>query len=270
MVSNKLIVGLSVFNRTLAVYCFVLISSLFSLLFPAGLWAEEPTAQQKIPFLTYHVAEPFIVNTQARLGLTYELADVLSDRSEGRYKFEVFRLPRLELNERLKQDPIVVIPWVNPAWFGDINQTKYLWTEGYQEDSNSIISSPNNPIEYRGPASLEGLTVAGQEGAKWVGLESLIKDGRMIRVTTSNYWDTMRMVYFEKVDAGLLPTPIAKYLLAKKKLAGRIHFSTEPHSRFQRHLLTKGDDELYAFLKSQIPFLRNSKEWKSIMARYGQ
>ncbi|MEH6631542.1 MAG: transporter substrate-binding domain-containing protein [Halopseudomonas aestusnigri] len=275
---NKPTFGKSVLSRTLFAFSFglisplisVLFSALFSALFSSGVSAQEPGSPQVIPFLTYHIGEPFIVNTETRLGLTYELADALSKRSDGRFIFEVTPLPRLELNKRLIQDPKVVIPWVNPAWFGDINQTKYLWTKGYMEDSNSIISSPTNPIEYSGPPSLKGLTVAGQEGAKWVGLDTLVEDGRIKRVNTINYWETMRMVYFEKVDAGLLPTPIAKYLLAKRKLAGQIHFSSEPHSQFLRHLLTKGDEEVHAYLKSQIPYLQNSREWKSIMARYGQ
>ncbi len=267
----KLIYDRTGFLSVLCAYALVLISSLFA----SDIRAEEPPTQQPaiqqtIPFLTYHIGEPFIVNTDARLGLTYELADVLSKRSDGRYKFEVTQLPRLELNNRLRQDPKVVIPWVNPTWFGDTNQTKYFWTKGYMEDSNSIISSPTDPIEYTGPSSLKGLTVAGQEGAKWVGLDPLVEDGSITRVDTTNYWETMRMVFFEKVDAALLPTPIAKYLLAKRKLAGRIHFSSEPHSQFLRHLLTKGDEKIHAYLKSQIPYLQNSREWKSIMARYGQ
>ena len=272
----KLIYNRTGFLSALCAYALVLISPLI----PSDVRADEPIApkpailqastQQTIPFLTYHVGEPFIVNTDTRLGLTYELADVLSKRSEGRYKFEVTPLPRLELNKQLSQTSNVVIPWVNPAWFGDINQTKYLWTKGYMKDSNSVISSPTNPIEYSGPNSLKGLTVSGQEGAKWVGLDPLVEDGSIKRVDTTNYWETMRMVFFEKVDAGLLPTPIAKYLLAKRKLAGRIHFSSEPHSQFLRHLLTKGDEKIHTYLKSQIPYLQNSREWKSIMARYGQ
>ena len=78
------------------------------------------------------------------------------------------------------------------------------------------------------------------------------------------------MVFVGKVDAGIMPTPIAKYLLAKRKLAGRIHFSSDPHSRFQRHFLTKGDADLHAYLQSQIAYLKNSKEWRSIMTQYGQ
>ena len=90
---------------TLGVYSFVLISSLIStlisLMISSSLRAQEPVSQQTIPFLTYHIGEPFIVNAQARLGLTYELADLLSKRSDGRYVFEVKPLLRLKLNERL-------------------------------------------------------------------------------------------------------------------------------------------------------------------------
>ena len=61
---------------------------------------------------------------------------------------------------------VLVVPWVNPSWFGDVQQTRYLWTDGYKQDSNIVLSPIDNPVEYQGPESLTGKSISVLLGAR--------------------------------------------------------------------------------------------------------
>ena len=42
-----------------------------------------------------------------------------------------------------------LVPWTCAAWHGDPNETKFQWTSGYFNDSNSIISLAKNGVLIR-------------------------------------------------------------------------------------------------------------------------
>ncbi|MEH6631788.1 MAG: transporter substrate-binding domain-containing protein [Halopseudomonas aestusnigri] len=222
-----------------------------------------------IRFITYHISEPFIIDTEAQLGLTYELARYLTKKSEGRFQFHVETFSRPELNEQIAREGDVVVPWVNPVWFRDVNQEKYLWTSGYFEDSNSFVSSRINPIEYNGPKSLEGLILAGLRGGRWVGLEEPINSGMIIRKDMDSYWQATRAVVVNKVDVAIIPTSVARHFLIRHGLTYKLHFAAKKHSRYQRHLLIKNNHTLHKYLQAQILLLKNSQEWKAILSQFG-
>ncbi len=231
----------------------------------------SPTAisAENIPFITYHNAPPFIVDNDARIGLTYDLADMLSEQSEGRFNFVVDALPRMRLNSMLERSPSLVVPWVNPRWFKDAKMERYLWTSGYMPDSNAIISSAIRPIEYTGPLSLIGKSLSGVLGGRWVGIDALVKDGQIKRINTSSYLSAMRMVLLGRTEATIIPSPVAKYLISHENLSGYFHFSARPHSNYFRHFLVKGRPDIQRFLETQVAILREDPRWKATMASYG-
>ncbi len=161
-------------------------------------------ASEQVAFMSYHAGAPFIVDEEAQLGLTYDLAELLSRNSDGRYQFQVTIWPRNRLNDILNRGEEVVVPWTQPVWFKDPQRERYLWTDGYFPGRNAIISSVSRPIDYAGPTSLQGLTLAGLRGGRWPQFEQLIKQGKIERVDTSNYLAAMQMVALGRADAALV------------------------------------------------------------------
>ena len=231
--------------------------------------ATQAQSEEAIPFQTYHSAPPFVVEEKSRLGLTYDLADILSEKSEGRFRFVVSKWPRKRLNRNLENMEVLVVPWVNPSWFGDAKQTRYLWSDGYMQDSNIVLSPIDNPVEYHGPESLIGKSISVLLGARLAGIDDLIEQGKIRRETTSNFDSILRMVLYGRVDATILPSPIAKYFIAKTKSQGRFYISDQPHRKYWRHFLVKGRSDIREFLQELVPFLLHDPQWKAAKAKYG-
>ncbi|RDE19837.1 amino acid ABC transporter substrate-binding protein [Motiliproteus coralliicola] len=227
------------------------------------------SSAERIPLVTYHIAPPFIVDRDARIGLTYDLAEFLTERSEGRFHFVVEGLPRMRVNSRLEKSSPLVVPWVNPHWFKDPTMERYLWTSGYLPDNNAVLSSVIKPIEYTGPDSLIGKSLSGVLGGRWVGVDPLIEQGKIKRVDTSSYLSTLRMVLHGRVDATIIPSPVAKYLISQERFSGYFHFSARPHTEYLRHFLVKERPDVRRFLEAQVPILRDDPRWKASMASYG-
>lgn len=240
-------------------------------LFGLFLWSIPTLAlsEETIPFLTYHIAPPFIVDEDSRDGLTYDLAEILSEKSAGRYRFVVESLPRKRLNLQLENMEMLVIPWVNPKWFGDHEMKRYLWSDGYLSDNNALLSSSQNPIEYDGPKSLFGKSIATIRGAKLVGIDEFVESGAIRRDDAHDFLAAMRMVLLGRVDVSIIPYPFAKYYVARETFSGTFHFSVQPHGQYMRHFLVKGRSDVREYLQVMVPFLLNDPQWQGVMTSYG-
>lgn len=241
----------------------------------AGIFSATAGASpETIRFLTYHNSPPFIVDKELKLGATFELADYLTQSSNGKYVFQTHVLPRKRLDKEISIECRCVIPWVNPLWFGDKNLEKYNWTTDYMVGSNAVVSSIHKRFEYAGPESLFGKITSTLRGTVWVGLGKHIEEGRIAHIEVDSFLSSLKLVQAGRADVSLIPTSMARYLVAENKLAGFFHFSTNPHQIFQRHFLiansnSQKDKELQNYIQSLMPYLKTSPEWKARMARYG-
>ncbi|MCW8915281.1 MAG: transporter substrate-binding domain-containing protein [Magnetovibrio sp.] len=224
---------------------------------------------QEVPFLTYHNAPPFIVDADKQEGLTYDLARLLSDRSNGKYQFVVSLLPRKRLNIFIEKLNTCVVPWVNPAWFQDKKMNKYSWTDGFMKDSNSVISHAAKPVEYSDPESLVGMNVIGLQGGQLVNLTELIKTKKIKKVEVRSYFQALKMIAAKRGDAAIIPTSAAKHLIFQHRMKNTFHFSSTRHTQYERRFLVRGDPGILIFLQKQISFLKTSPAWQAKFAKYG-
>ena len=210
----------------------------------------SPLQAETIHIYSYHNHPPFV--TGKGKGLTYELADILRREAGGEYSFEVKILPRPRLNTRIKhwisgqcqQQKCTdnwLIPWVNPKWgFIKGPRDNYLWHELFY-DSSSVLSHTDNPIDYQGPASLIGKTIAGMRGHRYIGVDKLVAEGEIRRVDGNKERDNLMKVLMQRVDATLLPTSSANYFLRNdqsiKPSADKIILSDVKQQTFYRYIM---------------------------------
>ena len=130
-----------------------------------ALLATSLFSKEEVNVYTYHNHAPFIVDKNK--GMTYDLVDKLNKNSDGQYIFKVKVIPRSRLNYILK--PWInkkcetkkcsnnwIVLWVNHKWgFGSDSLENFSWTP-LLNDSNAIISSNENKIEYTKPEDLVG------------------------------------------------------------------------------------------------------------------
>jgi polar amino acid transport system substrate-binding protein len=181
-------------------------------------WAAE-----KIDLYTYHNDPPFVIDMTNHMGLTYDLARLLTVRSNGKYHFEVKPVPRKRLNAILATGHKMVVPWVNPVWFKDVDQKKYQWSAGYIEGRNELLSRPSKPFEYSGPKSLIGKTIVAQAGGRLKDIDPLVNQGMILRENARNYASAMQMVLSSRAEVAFIPSKIALYNMRQNQTGSFYH-----------------------------------------------
>lgn len=234
-------------------------------LVPAALKATEV---EKIAILTYHTHPPFI--TGARQGLTYDLAIYLSERSGGRYRFEIREMSRPAVDKALTLPRIALVPWVHPAWFHDVTESKYLWsTQGLMDDSTSFISRQAKKIIYEGPASLAHLTIGGLRGHVYDDIDTYVQHTHTIRrVDADQHLENFQKLINGRIDLALVPESAALYLLKREHLAETLFVSAKPERYVRRFLVTQQRHDIMTYIDATLADPAGRHAWDMILTRY--
>ncbi len=217
---------------------------------------------QEINVYTYHNHAPFI--TDKKVGISYDLIKHLNNTAQGEYIFKLKVLPRSRLNYTLK--PWInkecgvtkecasnwMVLWVNPKWgFGKDSLSNFSWTSLF-EDSNAIIYSKDNKINYIEPTSLIGKKLAGISGHKYVGIDDLVKENKIKRINGNNEKLNLEKVLSNRVDVTLLPNSSFNYYLKSDDNLKKLEKSKIAHQRYMRNIMTTSKNtQLIKFLNKQ-------------------
>lgn len=218
-------------------------------------------AAKDINVYTYHNHAPFIIDKKT--GLSYDLVKFLNNNSNGAFNFKLKIVPRSRLNYNLKpwiQKECGIIKdcnsnwlvlWVNHKWgFGKDALTNFSWTKLF-EDSNAIIYSKIRKINYNNPKSLVGKKLAGIAGHRYVGIDELVKEGKIIRIDGNSEELNLQKVLSNRVDVTLLPTSSFNYYLNTNKDLKSLEKAKVSHQIYMRNIMTTTQNvELISFLQS--------------------
>lgn len=219
---------------------------------------------QSVTLTSYHKFPPFI--TGEGTGLTHDLAAYLSSRSE-RYRFTVDILPRNRVDLLLADGPAIV-PWVSPTWFGADAETRFDWSDSVLEDGSVYVWHQENQNTFGAPDDLVGHQLIGVRGYKYVGVDTLVAEGRVNRMDVATERQLMQMILFERADVGIAPASGTFFLIQQENW--RQEFRTAPHHKFQRRILMKtADTALQDFIKREVQALSTSAPWREILGKYG-
>jgi polar amino acid transport system substrate-binding protein len=226
-----------------------------------------PAMAADVPMLTYHEFPPYV--SDAKAGLTFELADYLTRKSGGAYTFVVAVMPRKRLDGEIEGGKPAVVPWVNPAWFGDKDKTKYQWSIALVQDANAVVSPAAKPVTYSGPDALAGLKLGGVSGHKYGGVDALVEAGKVIREDANSELLNLKKVAAGRVDVTVMADSGARFMAKRENLTAQLFFSPTPHSQYDRHLMVAGGDaKLAEFVKKTVDGMASDAEWKAIAAKY--
>lgn len=218
-------------------------------------------AQKEITVYTYHKHAPFIVDYN--YGLTYEVIDSLNANAKGKYLFKLKTVPRSRLNYILKPwinkqcittkecNKDWIILWVNQKWgFGKDSKTNFLWTP-LLDDSNVIVSSSESKVEYESPSSLIGKSLIGVSGHKYVGIDDLVKEGKIKRINGVSEVENLHVIQAKRADVTLLPYSAYKYYINQNKEFDKLYVANTPHQKYMRNIMTNiKNKELNEYLNS--------------------
>lgn len=256
-------------NRSLYLYNSVVKSAAIVLLFMNMILIPIARAES-VPVWTYHTAPPYVVDQESESGLTYDFADLLTARSNGKYEFEVEVLPRPRVDAHLSNKDQGVVFWVNNKWFKDPEKSKYLWSSAIISGSASVISPKSNPVEYERPESLLGKELAIVRGRRYVGVDELVEQGLISRKQVNSEESLVRFISGDRAEVSILAQSSASYYVNKLGLEEKVHFSTKPHSQFDRYVLVAPTMEhVLDFIESTAKGLDRDVQWEEILKKYG-
>ncbi len=227
-------------------------------------------AAERVDVLEYYTAPPFVIDRHYELGLSYDLARLLTEMSEGRYNFIVDVIPRPRLDQRLTARKPGVVFWANPKWFGDAEKTRYQWTGVLLRDSNSVISPRSNPIEYTGAESLVGKDLVGIRGYYYTEVDPFVESGMINRVDVNSEEAAVKFVANGRADVTMFSETSARYFAKKFQLENFVHFSLKNHSDFERFILVQPFmPEVFDYVNSVVSTLPENEKWQEIISGYG-
>lgn len=229
-----------------------------------------PATSKPVNVWIYHNFAPFVIDATHKHGLSYDLAQWLTENSNGIYEFNVTVHSRARLNETLSGNPSGIVFWVNPAWFGDVEENKYFWTKPLMRDRTLIISPLRASIDYKGPASLEGMTITSVSGHRYVGIDPLVEEGRMSRNDLSSEEAVTLFISNERGDVGVIAESALLSLTQQLNLHGKIFSAKEPHSIYDRRvMITRDDPDLIEFMQKSLSDMKRDGHWSELLNKYG-
>lgn len=217
---------------------------------------------------TYHSEPPFV--TGDGKGLTYELADYLTKKSNGALSVKVSVMSRAQVDEAVASaDFRDAVPWVGPTRFRDKDKTTYSVSDAIFPDENLVISTLARKVEYAGPDSLKGMTFGGVLERNYAGIDELVKAGQIDRQDSQSEEVNLKKIAAGRIDATLLPGSVVRFLVPQLGIEGRFHVSATPQGAYTRHLLlAKRNPKLAKQVNAVIAEMKSDPDWQEVLKKY--
>jgi len=242
------------------------LSLTFLLLFSLKAIAAEKI---NVDVYVYHLKPPFIVSNTNRLGLYFDFSSYLNSKTD-KYHFETIFVPRKRIETMLKSEKLNgILLGVNPTWFKDKAETKYLWTSNIYHDQDEFVSLVESPVEFTGADSLTGKILGGIRGFYYFGLEEKVKQNKIIRFDTIGEYELLQMLMLKRVDVGIVSRSTLEYLMKAKGWQGKFYLSKQPHDKYERRVLVPHNKkDIYDEIMPIISSLPDDPFWKLILKQY--
>lgn len=227
-----------------------------------------PAQGETLRLYDYHQHPPF--NTGGEAGLSHELVKYLNEKLGGEPRIELWLVNRARLALEMSDpdfDGLVV--WVNPAWVGDPQRERYLWTFPVMRDTNELISSIDKSITYRGPDSLKGLVFGGVEGYRYQGIDEAAAGGELVRHDAKKVKINLDLLVRWRIDVTLVPGSALAFFTHVPAYEGKLFVSPFPQSSYTRHILVpRSRADLHARLNDIAEQMDRDPRWHQILESY--
>ncbi|WP_372766793.1 substrate-binding periplasmic protein [Pseudoalteromonas sp.] len=223
---------------------------------------------RKVDIYTYHDMPPYIINLKERSGLYFDFVDLLNQMNSG-YTFNLIYMPRKRLDYRLEQNKLDgIVIGVNPKWFKDASQTRFLWSPVIMQDKDVFVSLKQNPIEVHEFKDLKGKRVGGIRGFRYIGIDELATQQIIERVDTQTESQLFDMLKKERIDTAILSIYTFYYL--SENNTSDYHIAAKQHDAFKRHfLIPKSDNKmLHVTLSNILSSEEFTKYWNQRLDNY--
>lgn len=217
----------------------------------------------------YHLKPPFIINLDKKEGLYYDFVDYLN-RNSDKYAFKFNFIPRKRVELLLENNTLDgILIGVNPVWFKDKSETKYLWSSRFLTDRDDVVSHATKPVEYGNNQALIGKVFGGVRGYYYYGISELIKEGKITRQDTIGEPELLSMLLLKRVDAIIISNSTFSYLTLNGFDPKFFHISKKPHDMFERRVLVPlAMKDIYSDIENLVLKSTADTEWQTAIQQY--
>jgi len=226
---------------------------------------------EKKPVLVYayHLKPPFIVDMAREKGIYYDFSSYINARN-GPFDFQTIFVPRKRVEHFLANNQLDgIVIGVNPTWFDDNDENKYLWTPALLLDQDEFVSLIHKPIVYTGAESLVGRTLGGVLGFYYFAVNDYIKQGLITRVDTIGEKEVLQMLLKGRADVGIVSRSTFNYLIPRTGWNNKFFLSPKPHETYARRILVPHNKkEIYTYLLPLLQNMDTNPEWQAVIRKY--
>lgn len=227
-------------------------------------------------FVTYHNFPPFIAHADRPEGLTQETVALLNQRlSRLNLPGLQWRVaPKKRAEAMLGTADTVAMLWVDPAFVGDPNRTRFQWTKPLLSDCQLLVSRESRPVAFAGDlVPLRGLRIGTVLGARFphAELNARFADGSLLREDAPSMEINLNRLLFGRVDAILIPHSSIGFMAAEQGVTDQLHYPEQPLFFFERAIALAGNapESLVQGLRQVVDALAADPEWQALLAKYG-
>jgi len=232
-------------------------------------YASAKENKPLIPVYVYHQQPPYIIDFSMQKGLYFEFVKRLNILSDN-YRFEVIYIPRKRVERMLEQHSMNgILLGVNPKWFKDKDESKYLWSSVVFNDRDEIVSLKSKPVEYSGPDSLAGMIIAGVRGFYYYGINELVSANKAQRIDTVSEPDLFMMLLKQRADVTIISKLTFNYMINNNDWQSSFHLSATPHDIYQRRILIpRNMAKTHQPIQQHIIKIQQDITWLHTLANY--
>ncbi|WP_448565872.1 substrate-binding periplasmic protein [Thalassotalea ganghwensis] len=230
-------------------------------------WLSQ--AKELVNVYVYHLKPPFVVDLVKQQGLYFDFSRYLNEVAPN-YDFHTIFVPRKRITLMLEQGKLDgMLLGVNPVWFKDKEESKYLWSDKILVDRDDFVSLKESPFEYNNPQSLRDKILGGVRGFYYRGINELVEKNELVRVDTVGEDALLHMLLNKRIDTAIISQSAFKYITQDKALRGKFHLSEKPHDQFSRRVLfPKNLQSLYQELLPKINAMYDDSQWQKMVVSY--
>ncbi|MES2299166.1 MAG: transporter substrate-binding domain-containing protein [Pseudomonadota bacterium] len=211
---------------------------------------------------------PLVVD--AKIGLYPELVGYLNGLKPGGLEFVIETLPRKRLQVLVESgalDGIVI--GMMPAWMGDPNRVKYLWTDPFANDSFVMASTTANPVLFNRIDERSGVRVGVTMGYVYPMIDEWIARHGLTRDEAPTEERNLDKLMLGRVDAVIVAESVLRYYTKTHRMTSGIIIEPMPGQVTERRFLVpKSKQAVYDKLAPVIMHLNADPAWRKIQSQY--
>ena len=226
--------------------------------------------KKKVTVYAYHLKPPFIVNLDKEKGLYFDFSKYMNSRLADYHFVTVFR-PKKRIEKYLKKKEMDgILLGVNPVWYGDKEEKKYLWTSKIYSDQDEMISLIKLSFVYNGPESLIGKRLGGVLGFFYHSIGELVDKGQIYRDNVISEEAVIKKIFSGRVDVGIVSRSTFNYYVERRgEWQGKFFISPKPHDVFDRRILVPIENKaLYNDIYPIIEKISEDEKWVKFINGY--